>query len=519
MAQQDLMTPDKFGATSTNQPPTTPIPLLSEQGITGLWQFSGYLDEEKLLQLRGWRGVRVYRQMMDNDATIGAINFAFEMLLRHTDWRVEPASDSPEDLGYAEFVEGCRQDMSLSWESHIAEVLTMLGFGWSCAEIVYKKRLGPDQTDSKFKSKYNDGCIGWRKLAPRAQETLQHWEFDEDGGVCGWWQQPPQGGGLIYLPIEKILLFRTTDRKNNPEGRSLYRNCYTAWYRKKEMERIESIGAERDLAGMPICYVPREWMDTTADSNTKAMLTEIKKIVRNVRNDEQMGLVFPSIYDPETKAQLLKFDLISTASRKQVDTNAIIGRYVQDILTSVLANVLTLGQNAVGSYALASSKTNMLAVAMGALMDSICSVHNRFSIPRLFEVNNFKPKNGPPKLVHGDLEKQDMQILCAALLQVVQAGGVTLGGEDDEIFIRQVLGMPEKVGIEQKQTVQPPSQGLPPDGSVKPVKEDNNDGGPQPPTQPTSTDNPNNPFPGEPNESAGIGPMIKLYQWLFRKKA
>jgi hypothetical protein len=34
-------------------------------------------------------------------------------------------------------------DMSHTWDDMISEILTMLVYGWSWHEIVYKKRVGP----------------------------------------------------------------------------------------------------------------------------------------------------------------------------------------------------------------------------------------------------------------------------------------------------------------------------------------------------------------------------------------
>lgn len=440
---------NNFGASEGRATPQQENPpQMSEVGVSGLWQFSGYTNEERLLQLQGIRGQKIFRQMSENDPTIGAFLYAIEFLLRNVAVRVEPASDSPEDIEYAEFVTSCMGDMSHTFESTISEILSMCVFGWSGLEIVYKRRLGPEGDDPTTRSNYDDGYIGWRKLPIRSQESLQRWQFDNDGGVQGWWQQPPQGGPLLFIPINKALLFRTTSKKNNPEGFSLLRRAYTAWYRKSNMERIEAIGVERELSGLPVLYVPKEMLAADADANTKAVLETYKRIVRNIRNDEQQGLVLPTELDEQGK-KLLELTLLSSSSRRSIDTSAIITRYAKEILTCVLADVLTLGQGAVGSFALASSKTNLFSFALGSILDELVAPFNRYAIPRLFRVNAF-PTKVFPKLVHGDLEKMDMSVVATAVLQFVQAGGITPGGKEDEEFFRELVGMPKKVGSEQE---------------------------------------------------------------------
>jgi hypothetical protein len=60
----------------------------------------------------------------------------------------------------------------------------------------------------------------------------------------------------VFIPIEKMLLFRTTVQRNNPEGRSMLRTAYRPWRNKKRIEEIEGVGIERDLAGLPMARIP-----------------------------------------------------------------------------------------------------------------------------------------------------------------------------------------------------------------------------------------------------------------------
>lgn len=416
-------------------------PELDEIGVSGLEQYGGIVVEEKLRQLQGKLGVRVYKQMVDNDATVGAILFAIEMLLRKVTWRVESVSDAPDDKDCADFIDGCRDDMSQSWASFISEVVTMLTFGWASHEIVYKKRIGPTETDPAKRSKFTDGKIGWRKLPLRAQETLNRWEFDEDGGIRGWWQDPPQGGSSIPLPIEKLLHFRTTSKKNNPEGRSVLRTAYKAWYRKDQIEHIESIGIERDLAGLPVIYLPEDIMDPNADAATRATLASYKQMIRRLKNNEQAGVVLPSVWD-EQGNQLLKLELLGTGARRLFDTNAIIGRYRNDIATTILADVILMGHEKVGSFALSDNKTYLLGVALSSWLDEICSVFNRFAIPRLLLLNG-EDVEETPQLKAGDIEKEDLSLFAEQMAKLTTAGWLTPGSPEDEEHVREKMNMPK----------------------------------------------------------------------------
>lgn len=163
--------------------------------------------------------------MADNDDTVGEILFAIEMLFRVLDWPVEPGGDTPADIEAAEFLESCRDDMSVSWPDFIATVLSMLPYGWAAHEIVYKIRDGEQ-------SRFDDQRVGWRKFAYQPQEALNEWVLDDHGGVQEFrWTAH---GGRGSIPIEKLLLFRTTTARG-PSGRSVLRNAYRCFSADTEL--------------------------------------------------------------------------------------------------------------------------------------------------------------------------------------------------------------------------------------------------------------------------------------------
>ena len=55
-----------------------------EIGTSGLKRSGGLVTEEFLPELRGPRAMRVYREMRDNSAVVGACLGAIEMLIRQT---------------------------------------------------------------------------------------------------------------------------------------------------------------------------------------------------------------------------------------------------------------------------------------------------------------------------------------------------------------------------------------------------------------------------------------------------
>lgn len=425
-------------------PETKPSVATDELGSSGLKRSGqrGLVYEEFLPQLQDERARKIYREMRDNDSVVGAVLYAIEMLIRQAEWRVEG-----EDEDLVEFVESCLTDMSTSWEDFLAEVLSMLVYGWSWHEVVYKRRLGPDQKDPSKRSQYNDGKIGWRKFPIRSQDSLSEWVFDDEGGVQAMVQSAPPDYKTIEIPIERSLLFRTGLHKGNPEGRSLLRSAWRPWVMKKRMEEIEGIGVERDLAGIPVIYRSGE-IAAKYD-------TELKLILRNVRRDEQEGVLLPLAYD-ENGNKLLTFELLSSAGQRQMDVDKVINRYDKRIAMCMLADFILLGQQAVGSFALASSKTELFSLAIGTFLKSIASVFNLYAIPRVIAVNGLVPKEPKdmPKLVPGDIETPDLAILGQFLTALAGAGATLFPDEDLEEHLRGLADLPPK--SEEAKALPPP---------------------------------------------------------------
>ena len=415
--------------------------LFSEAGVTGLRRSGGYIQEEFLPQLAGYRAIQVFREMRDNDPVVGAILYAIDKLVRQVPWRVQPASTKLEDQKAAKFLESCLIDMSTTWEDTISEILSMLAYGWSFHEIVYKRRLG-DSRDSTKKSKYDDGLIGWRKLPIRAQETRQEWKFDETGGIQALIQSAPPSYDLTVIPIEKGLLFRTTTMKNNPEGRSVLRNAYRPWYFKKRLEEIEAIGVERDLAGFPIMYVDPDIMRDDAPGWKQMIFNDYKDAVVNIRRDQQEGLILPAIYD-DSGHPLYRLELLSAGGSRQFDTNTIITRYDQRIATTVLADFILLGQANHGSYALSSDKTNLFAVSIRTWLEIIKNVMNQHAVPRLFSVNKMKLQK-LPELAYGDIETPPLTEIGTFIQQLAGAGAPLFPDDLLENHLRKMAHLPER---------------------------------------------------------------------------
>lgn len=387
-----------------------------EFGSTGLRRSGGTVTEEFLPQLHGTKGFKVYREMRDNDPVIGAMLYAIDKVITRLEWHVEG-----DDERTATFVDECLHDMSDSWDATLQNILSMLVYGWSFHEIVYKIRRG-DTGDAKTSSRYNDNRIGWRKWPVRAQETLQEWMLDDRGGIQGMVQTDPAVGSMFRIPIEKALLFRTTTNRNNPEGYSLLRNAYRPWFYKRRIEEIEAIGIERDLAGLPMAYVPPEYLSSTATPAQKTVLQAITDIVQNVKRNEQEGIVFPAAYD-EQGNRVFDLTLLSASGTRQFDTGAVIQRYDQRIAMSLLSDFLLLGSDRVGSFALGTAKVDLWTLAVDSIAKTVAETINQYAIPRLLKLNAMRTDK-MPYLTYGQVSSVELTEVAEYVSKLVGVGAI-----------------------------------------------------------------------------------------------
>jgi hypothetical protein len=410
-------------------------PTLMEIGESGLNKWGQDVFEEFLPILRWPRAAKIYKEMSSNDPVITAIMLAARQLIRKVTWRVKPASNKSTDKKAAQFLEECRKDMSSNWGEVIDEITSYFDYGWSYHELVYKKRMGSSKDPTK-NSKYNDGMIGWRKIPGRSQESWSGWQFneDDDGSVSGMYQNA-NSVSKVLIPIEKALLFRSTTSRGNPEGKSFLRGSYRPWYFKKHIEEIEGIGIERDLAGLPVLTAPQN-TDIWDDSNPEAVKTRkrAEALIKSVRRDKNEGILINEGW---------KFELLASGSKRQFDTNQIINRYDQRIAITLLADIVMLGADKVGSFALAAVKKSLLAAALDAQVQGIVNVFNRYAIPRLFALNPFVGLSGLPELEASPVDCPDIKDLAEYISKLAGAGMPLFPNIDLENYLRSLANLPE----------------------------------------------------------------------------
>ena len=390
-------------------------------GVAGDNTHNGQIRADEFLpELRGKRAIRKYREMRDNDSTIGAVMYATEQVLRDVDIKVMPANDSPEAQKEADFVKSVFSDMDHTLDDHISEALSSLTFGFAWFEVVYKRRGGPNNRSDKSRSKYTDGRIGVRKIASRAPWTISKFDVDQKtGDVLGVYQDGSGFNNTNYIPTRKSLYYRTTAINNDPAGRSILRNAYTSYEYLNNLQSIEAIAVERELAGIPVARIPSEYLSPDATSAQAQFVGNLQQILRDVKFNEQGYIILPSDTYPDkdgspTSNRLVDVELMASNGKRNIEIDPIVKRYQHDIARSVLSEFLMLGGGSTGSYALSKSKTDLFLRALESYIQAIVDVLNKQLVERLWELNGLN-YDLMPTVVAGDVAPHDLREIAAFL--------------------------------------------------------------------------------------------------------
>lgn len=407
----------------------------TETGVAGGYDFRyGIRTDDSIVALRGQEGIRRLREMRENDPTVGAILIAIEMLVKGAKWTFRPADSSDQAKEAAAFAQSCMDDMDFTFEDFLGDAISMLPYGFSLFEMVFKRR--------------KDGRIGIRKLGPRAQWTIELFDVDTGGVLKGAWQQTYTGGARVYLPADKILLFRTTSANCDPAGRSVLRNAYRSYLYVTHITEYEAVAIERELNGMPVGRIPAEYLSPTATPEKMAFAEKFKQILRDVKKNAQGYVLLPSdLYEDDegklSETYQVGFELLASKGSRDIDTSKVIMRHQGDIARTVIADFMMLGQNDRGSYAMSKSKSDVFVKGIRSFLNSIASPINRRLLPSLWEANGLDPAL-MPQITYENVAPIDLDELGKYIRSLALAGASLFPNPDLENSALAAAGLPER---------------------------------------------------------------------------
>jgi hypothetical protein len=405
---------------------TIPRMRLGQSSYNGLYTVAGTIQEECSQELRWPQCMQTYKKMA-KDATIAPALNLVEMAIARVPWSVEiPEGYEDELAGVAEHIRQCMNDMEHSWGSFIRQASSFNRYGFAPVEKVYRKRY------KRNGSKYDDGLVGIASLPLIAQDTVASWDWEDRGRkLSGLYQYviEPSGKNAIqstswkeeFIPRKKFMLIRNSPQKDNPEGESPLKSCWLAWKYKTALEDFEGSGIASDMRGFRVLRLNPRYLDPEATPEDKLVLAYYENFMRNAHVGEQTGIILPSLKDEQGKELIADLELLSVSGQKAHDINAVIGRYRNEIISSLMASQLILGQGGGGSFSLAESLQSISNMAIESKLIELQDALNHDLIPQLCSLNGWSTAV-TPMLKFGDLVSPDLDVLSSFIQRTGAAG-------------------------------------------------------------------------------------------------
>lgn len=403
----------------TLEPGSNDIPALTlgETGFTGLLTLGGQVFEECSKELRWPAAGETYKKMAKDGAVAPALELV-EMMIARVPWVVKIPEGREEELKEkANFLRQCIEDMEHDFQSFIKQVVSFNRYGFCVIEKCYRYRTKANG------SKYNDNLIGIKKLPIRSQDSIDGWKWKNKGReLSGLYQnvvvpgQPEDYSGWDYIyseetqrkfiPRKKFLLFRNNPLKNSPIGVSSLNGCWQAWKYKQAYMESEAMRVAQDVNGFKILYLPPQYMKSDATEQDRSVFEEYKKILANIHQAKQSGIILPLITD-DNGNKMFEFEVKSVTGQSSYDTNAIIARYNSEILTCLFSDFLSLGSNGSGSFSLAETKISVIEMAIESKLNEIKAQLNHDLVRQLWEVNQWDT-DIMPFLDYGEIARESL---------------------------------------------------------------------------------------------------------------
>lgn len=416
----------------TESPPT-PVPV-REQGYAhqpsfagdGRWGFWEDLTREETPELTWPASVAVFDRMRRQEAQISSVLRAVTSPILRTTWSVDGAGCREEvtefvaaNLGLpirgaeaeGDNTAGLRGRDRFSWSAHTRLALTMLAFGHSFFEQVYRY----DET----------GRARLRKLAFRPQRTIARVNVAPDGGLvsiqqhglglsaamAGW--RPTWEGSAKPIPVARLVAYAMEREGGNWLGVSLLRPAYKNWLLKDRALRAWSVSVDRNSMGIPIY--------TGADGEDEKGRAAGLEMATKARNGSNAGGWVPHGAEFALKG----------VEGSTINPDTFVRYQDEQIARAVLAHFLNLGTQT-GSWALGSTFADFFTLSLQAVAEDFRDVSTSHIVEDLVDIN-FGRNEPAPRLAFEEIGKRDVD---DELTLIRRAAGL----EEDEAmatFIRE----------------------------------------------------------------------------------
>lgn len=396
------------------------VPLVaSSAGTSGTEIYSGYITEDYLKELRGKEWADMADQMRRSDGNVTMILKALSLPLLSSPWFLQIEGDEDEEAKrQAELFEQIIfRDMSSSFTKLLGEILTFNVYGYSLFELRH---------DLRSTSKLGN-YVTIARMAYRSQRTIEKWNLNVDTKELQSVEQQAYGDlqSLVNLDARFLVHFCPAQEGDNYEGIAVLRPCYGPYIRKNHYLKLIAAGTEKYAIPVPFAKVPNDKANSDEYKNLVAVL-------RKFTSNQSNYITYPEGWDIETKDFKFESDKVLTLVKHEN----------QEMVNSVLASFLLLGQGDSGSRALGDTLSDFFGQTLQFQADHITEVFEQ-RIMRPMLRANFGHDDLRVSLKCDNLRDKADQSFATAISSLVTAGIIQLD-VPLERFIRERFSLPEK---------------------------------------------------------------------------
>lgn len=417
-------------------------PLTPPVGTPGTAIFGGYVESrEKAQSLQGTQRYATYQEVLLNIDIVAAGVRYYLNLIGGADWSARPAdTNSAESVALAQKTEEILRSTDRSWSSIVRRTSMYRFYGFSVQEWTA--------------SRMEDGTFGLFSISPRPQHTIEQWKVDEFGAPTVAYQRSPQNGNLLALPREKLVYIVDDSIIDGPEGCGLLRQLVPHANILQTYEKLEGVGFETDLRGIPVARAPVALLAEAVKlgrisaTAAEAALNDMRTFIENHFRGPKSGMLLDSaVYttsddrnSPSTQ-RLWDMELLRGESSALEDLGAAIDRKTRGVAKIMGVEHLLLGENGTGSYAQSKDKTSSFFLSANTVLEEIAVTYRRDLLVPLWALNGWDPML-MPTLVFEPIQFKDVDVVTKAIVDMAHAGAI-LDPEDPIINeVRDLIGAP-----------------------------------------------------------------------------
>lgn len=415
--------------------PFTPI------GAPGTAIWGGFIvEQEKDDRLTGTEKYRTYADILANVSIVAAGTRLFLNIISKAQWTVTPKDESVEAQKIADTIQDIINNCESSWSRIVRNAATYRLYGFSVLEWTAKVR--------------DDGVIGFEDIERRPQVTIERWDRNRWGKIEGMVQRSPQTFEEIYLPREKVIYLVDDALNDSPEGLGLFRHLVKDAHKLQRYELLEGWGFERDLRGVPVGRAPYAEIakkianGTMTKTQAEEQLSPLTTFVKKALRGESTGILLDStVYRSagENKQpsgdRVWDIELLSGQSVGLTDMAKAIDRLIRSLARALGVEQLLLGDNRIGSHALARDKTQTLGMIIDSTLSEMSETFERDLLRPLFELNGWDAKLKPSFTIE-QVQYRDLDAIGDFILKISQSGAPLLPTDPAVEKLYELIGLP-----------------------------------------------------------------------------